>query len=249
MTLFRLRKDFKQMLEEMGCVTPGKSLNELRVLFLGRECFENLSEKDIQEIYDLHQRELKQRSKKNFQELLLERADLFYQFRSSPMATVTQNDILDITEALQEDSRYKALDRLDADRKLLLFQHLGFITSPMREHCLAFPHCTDSLVERIVAAKKAAAGRPPSWSRTTDSNHLNLVVLGVEALATVLADQIRAVCQEDEFEHQNQVFSLDYRTVSGDVSLPENAFRTQDFLPHGKSFLFKLRSVLNRTLL
>ena len=87
--------------------------------------------------------------------------------------------------------RYKALDRLDADRKLLLFQHLGFITCPIREHCPAFPHCTDSLVERIVAAKKAAQGRPPSWSRTTDSNHLNLVVLGVEELATELADQIR----------------------------------------------------------
>ena len=80
---------------------------------------------------------------------------------------------------------------MDADRKLLLFQHLGFITCPIREHCPAFPHCTDSLVERIVAAKKAAQGRPPSWSRTTDSNHLNLVVLGVEELATELADQIR----------------------------------------------------------
>ena len=55
------------MLEEMGCVTPGKSLNELRVLFLGRECFENLPENEVQEIYDLHQRELIQRSKKNFQ--------------------------------------------------------------------------------------------------------------------------------------------------------------------------------------
>ena len=66
-TIFRLRKDFKRMLEEMGCVTPGKSLNELRVLFLGRECFENLPENEVQEIYDLHQRELIQRSKKNFQ--------------------------------------------------------------------------------------------------------------------------------------------------------------------------------------
>ena len=65
--IFRLRKDFKRMLEEMGCVTPGKSLNELRVLFLGRECFENLPENEVQEIYDLHQRELIQRSKKNFQ--------------------------------------------------------------------------------------------------------------------------------------------------------------------------------------
>ena len=41
------------------------------------------------------------------QELLLERADLFYQFRSGPAAAVTQEDILDISDALQEDSRYK----------------------------------------------------------------------------------------------------------------------------------------------
>ena len=78
-----------------------------------------------------------------FQELLLERADLFYQFRSSPAGTVTQDDILDITEKLQEDSRFKALDRLDADRKLMLFQHLGFVHCPIREHCHAFPNCID----------------------------------------------------------------------------------------------------------
>ena len=88
--------------------------------------------------------------------------------------------------------RFKALDRLDADRKLLLFQHLGFVTSPMREHCHSgYLNCTDTLVERIVAAKTAAAGRPASWSRTTDNNHLNLVVLGVENLADELADRIR----------------------------------------------------------
>ena len=39
------------------------------------------------------------------QELLLERADLFYQFRSGPAGAVTQEDILDISDALQEDSR------------------------------------------------------------------------------------------------------------------------------------------------
>ncbi len=230
------------MLEEMGCITPGKGLNEVKVLFLGRECFENLPEKDIMEVYDLHQREIIQRSKKNFQELLLERSDLFYQFRSSPAGTVTQDDVLDITEALHEDSRWKALDRLDADRKLLLFQHLGFVHCPIREHCPAFPHCTDSLVERIVARKAGASGsgpgsqhRPPSWSRTSDNNHLNLVVLGVEVLAADLEDALKAMCRDDEFEHEGQVFSLDYRVISGDVSLPENAFRTQDFLPHGKN--------------
>lgn len=51
----------------MGCVTPGKGLNELKVLFLGRDCFENLPENEIVEIYDMHQREIIQKAKKNFQ--------------------------------------------------------------------------------------------------------------------------------------------------------------------------------------
>ena len=110
------------MLEETGYVTPGKKFEEVRVLFMGRECFEALPEIERQQIYDLHQQDIILRSKKNFQELLLEKADLFYQFRSSPAGTVTQDDIMEITDTLAEDGRFKALDRLDADRKLLLFQ-------------------------------------------------------------------------------------------------------------------------------
>ena len=41
----------------------------------------------------------------------MEHAHLFYQFKSiAPSGTVTQDDIREITEELQEDSRYKALD-------------------------------------------------------------------------------------------------------------------------------------------
>ena len=118
----RLRKEFKQLLEETGYVTPGKKLDEVRVLFMGRPCWEALPEIERQQIYDLHQQDIITRCKKNFQELLLEKADLFYQFRSSPAGTVTQDDIMEITDTLAEDGRFKALDRLDADRKLLLFQ-------------------------------------------------------------------------------------------------------------------------------
>ena len=120
--MFRLRKDFKQLLEETGYVTPGKKLEEVRVLFMGRECWEGLPELERQQIYEMHQQDLVLRCKKNFQELLLEKADLFYQFRSSPAGTVTQDDIMEITDSLAEDGRFKALDRMDADRKLLLFQ-------------------------------------------------------------------------------------------------------------------------------
>ena len=61
------------------------------------------------------------------------------------------------------------------------------------------------------------------------------MILGNADLTGTLERQVKALCNtEDEFMHQDEVFSLDYRCVSGDVSLPENAFRTQDFLPHGK---------------
>lgn len=47
------------------------------------------------------------------------------------------------------------LDRLDQERKLMLFQHLGFIHCPIREHCPAFPNCVDAMIERITGAKKS----------------------------------------------------------------------------------------------
>ena len=101
----------------------------------------------------------------------------------------------------------------------------------------------DSLVERIVAKKSVAnSGRPSSWAKANqglDSNHLNLVVLGSDNLTGTLERQVKSLCNsDDEFLHQDEIFSLDYRCVSGDVSLPENAFRTQDFLPHGKPLFY-----------
>ena len=130
------------------------------------------------------------------------------------------------------------------------FQHLGFVHCPIREHCHAFPNCTDSLVERIVAKKATSSNpRPTSWASKGfgDNNHLNLVILGGANLTGTLERQVKALCNdEDEFMYQDDVFSLDYRSVSGDVSLPENAFRTQDFLPHGKTcFVYLLFCELN----
>lgn len=48
---------------------------------MGRECFEALSEHDCQQIYDNHQREIIDKAKHNFLELLLEHAELFSIFK------------------------------------------------------------------------------------------------------------------------------------------------------------------------
>jgi len=41
-------------------------------------------------------------------------------------------------------------------------------------------------------------------------------------------------CSEDEYMMDGQVYSLDYRPIEGDVSLPQNAFRAASFMPQGK---------------
>lgn len=262
--LVEYRHQFKSLLEETGYVTPGKSLSEVQVLFMGRECFEALSEADCHHIYDLHQRDITEKARKNFQELLLEHAHLFYQFKSiAPSGTVTQDDIREITEELQDDSRYKALDRLDNERRLLLLQHLGFVHCPIREHCPAHPNCMDSVIERLISVK---AHRPSSWNRHSqwmlgssgagDNSQLSLILLGVGDLAHELASEIRGLCDEDEYELDNQVYSLDYRIIDGDVSLPQNSFRTAEFTPQGCFCVFSnadsfeyIRDSLEKTLL
>ncbi|XP_076178702.1 rho GTPase-activating protein 190 isoform X3 [Ptiloglossa arizonensis] len=254
------KKQFKQLLEETGYVTPGKHLSEVRVLFMGRECFEALSHHDCQEIYDQHQKEIIEKAKHNFQELLLEHADLFYHFKSiAPSGTITQDDIKEITDALVDDFRYKALDRLDQDRKLMLFQHLGFVHCPIREHCPAYPNCMDALIERILGTK---AHRPPSWNHssqwqlTSDNNQLNLVILGSNGLGEEFAREIRAQTEDDEVEIDCQLYTLGYRIIDGDVGLPHNSFTTSDFMPHGSFCIYSnedsfeyIRSSLEKTLL
>ncbi|XP_024940341.1 rho GTPase-activating protein 190 isoform X7 [Cephus cinctus] len=256
----RWKKQFKQLLEETGYVTPGKHLSEVRVLFMGRECFEALSLHDCQKIYDQHQKEIIEKAKHNFQELLLEHADLFYHYKSiAPSGTITQDDIKEITDALVDDFRYKALDRLDQDRKLMLFQHLGFVHCPIREHCPAFPNCMDALIERILGTK---AHRPSSWNHssqwqlTSDNNQLNLVILGSNGLSEEFAREIKAQAEDDEVEIDCQLYTLGYRVIDGDVSLPHNSFTTSDFMPHGSFCIYSnedtfeyIRSSLEKTLL
>ena len=57
---------------------------------------------------------------------------------------------------------------------------------------------------------------------------------GADILAGELSSQIHSQCPSQEFEHGGQVFSLELRTISGDVDLPQHNFKTSDFNPQGK---------------
>ncbi|XP_047540656.1 rho GTPase-activating protein 190 isoform X1 [Vanessa atalanta] len=223
-------QQFKRLLEETGYVTPGKQLSEVRVLLMGRECYEALTEEQQQRVYDEHQREIQRRAKHNLQELLLEHADLFYHFkRISPTGTITQEDIKEITDVLQDDFRYKMLDRMEQDRKLMLFQHLGFVHCPMREHCPAAAACLDAGLPLILNTRvgsltssgeaQVQAGPPAApWALTADANNINIIILGVEGIAGEFGKRLIAGC-----DGERRV------SVGGCAWRVEQRLRTDDF--------------------
>ncbi|XP_077548931.1 rho GTPase-activating protein 190 isoform X4 [Haemaphysalis longicornis] len=226
-----LRAQFRQLLDETGYVTPGKSLGEVRVLFMGRECYEQLAEADLLEVYEEHQAEMTERARCQFQELLLEHAELFYEFANvGPGSVITQEDIGKITEALQEDARYKTLDRLDQERMLMLLRHLGFVHGPMREHCPAQPDCMDGVIEQLL--HRRGAGTNGGGVLGANGRLLHLVVLGAGGSAQQVAQAMRQAHPQGFRLDDKAQYALDFRIIDGDVGLPHNSFRTEP-LPHG----------------
>ncbi|KAI1280709.1 Rho GTPase-activating protein [Halotydeus destructor] len=224
-----MRVQFRQLLRDTLYVTPGKLMTEVRVLFMGRECYESLSEQDIIEMYGEHQKEITDSAKANFQELLQEHSDIFSNFaHMGPGNVVTQEDIFKITEVISGDVRYKALDRIEQDRTLMLLRHLGFLHAPIREHCPAFPNCIDSLIDRFVETriKRRSGICNGGWCATSS---LNILILGAGGLGEELAIALKKV--NESFILDQTRYALDFRIIEGDVDLPQNAFNTSDFSP------------------
>lgn len=128
---------------------PGKSLADVTIFFLGRECFTVLSEEDKAEVYAQHELELRDKAKEQFLELLLEHAELFSKFELQ----VTNEGLREIDECLKCEPRCMALRCLPDERKSILLQHLGFIQGPSKDKCPFKDSCVDNEVERILSAK------------------------------------------------------------------------------------------------
>jgi Rho GTPase-activating protein 5 len=100
-----LRRKFRQLLDSLlqghHAIIPGKQLAEVSIQLMGRESYDQLSEKDRYEVYEQFQSELKVRAKKEFEELLWERADLFHRFEGQ----FDKDDITDIQDRLSKEPR------------------------------------------------------------------------------------------------------------------------------------------------
>ncbi|KAH9518727.1 hypothetical protein Btru_006096 [Bulinus truncatus] len=239
-----LQQQFKKILEENPQITPGKPLSETYIFFIGKECYSSLDENERNAVYDQHMSELKMAAKAEFNELLWEKSSVFLGMNSAER--VTTKDFQSITAALQDDKRFKALQRLDEDRKVMILNHLGFMQSPSRERCYFSNYCIDTQVENLLASRAIR----PELKSSSDSvesgcKTLNLVLLGKDGLAISLNKEIRNLCIDDEYVVENTTYSLDYRPIDGDVSREQNALATANFRPHGCLCVYNSDDTLN----
>ena len=123
-----------------NCIQPGKQLNEINVYLIGRECYECLSEEERRQVYEQFQKDIAERAKSEFKELLSENIEYFLSKMldsdSFTYKNLTHADIDELMDHLKKDSRFQILDKLSEDRKGLLLKHIAFLMNKSKSTCL-----------------------------------------------------------------------------------------------------------------
>ncbi|NXM95080.1 RHG35 protein, partial [Sylvia borin] len=237
-----MRRAFRENLESSPFVTPGKPWEEARSFIMNEDFYQWLEEPVYMDIYGKHQKQLIDRAKEDFQELLLEYSELFYELELDAKPSKEKMGV--IQEVLGEEQRFKALQKLQAERDALVLKHIHFVYHPTKETCPSCSACVDARVEQLLAARFLRPHRNPLAEASVD--RINLVILGKDGLARELANEIRALCtNDDKYVVEGKMYELALRPIEGNVRLPVNAFQTPTFQPHGCLCLYNSKESLS----
>ncbi|NXS87286.1 RHG35 protein, partial [Erpornis zantholeuca] len=241
-----MRRAFRENLESSPFVTPGKPWEEARSFIMNEDFYLWLEESVYMDIYGKHQKQLIDKAKEDFQELLLEYSELFYELELDAKPSKEKMGV--IQEVLGEEQRFKALQKLQAERDALILKHIHFVYHPTKETCPSCSSCVDARVEQLLGSRFTRPAERHLKNPLPDSNvdRINLVILGKDGLARELANEIRALCtSDDKFVIEGKMYELSLRPIEGNVRLPVNAFQTPTFQPHGCLCLYNSKESLS----
>ncbi|NWX33470.1 RHG35 protein, partial [Notiomystis cincta] len=253
-----VRRAFRENLETSPFVTPGKPWEEARSFIMNEDFYLWLDESVYVDIYGKHQKQLIDKAKEDFQELLLEYSELFYELELDAKPSKEKMGV--IQEVLGEEQRFKALQKLQAERDALILKHIHFVYHPTKETCPSCAACVDARVEQLLGSRFTRPAERHHHHHhhhhqhhhhrnpLVDSNidRINLVILGKDGLARELANEIRALCtNDDKYVIEGKMYELALRPIEGNVRLPVNAFQTPTFQPHGCLCLYNSKESLS----
>ncbi|XP_072405473.1 rho GTPase-activating protein 35 [Chiloscyllium punctatum] len=239
-----MRKAFKENLGSSPFITPGKPWEEARSFVMNEEFYQWLQESEYQDIYSRHQREIIDKAKDQFQELLLEYSELFYELELDAKPSKEKMGL--IQDVLGEEQRFKALQKLQAERDALVLKHIHFVYHPTKETCPNSQKCMDSKVEQLLAARfyRSSDRSLVNSHLHSSADKLNLVLLGKDGLAHELANEIRVLCTDDKYVLEGKMYELSLRPIEGNVKHRVNSFQTSTFQPHGCLCLYNSKESL-----
>ncbi|KAG7466472.1 hypothetical protein MATL_G00165160 [Megalops atlanticus] len=213
-----MKEKFKKTLERVHFISPGQPWEEVMCFVMEDEAYKYISESDRRDVYSRHQREIVERAKEEFQEMLFEHAELFYDLDLN--ATPSCDKMSEIHSVLNEEPRYRALQKLAPDRESLLLKHIGFVYHPTKETCLSGQSCVDMKVEQVLANRLVQLdhGRSNLY-HSANIDKVNLCLLGREGLAQELANEIRAQSTDDEYTLDGKIYELELLPIDVNSAL------------------------------
>ncbi|KAF6717662.1 Rho GTPase-activating protein 5 [Oryzias melastigma] len=240
-----MNERFKKTLERVHFITPGQAWEEVMCFVMEDEAYKYITESDRRDIYCRHQQEIVERAKEDFQEMLFEHAELFYDLDLN--ATPSCDKMTEIHSVLSEEPRYRALQKLAPDRESLLLKHIGFVYHPTKETCLSGQNCVDIKVEQVLMNRLVQLdhGRSNFYYSSASIDKINLCLLGKEGLSQELANEIRAQSTDDEYTLDGKIYELELLSVDVNSTLLFSHTWLATFKPHGCFCVFNSIESLN----
>ncbi len=240
-----MKEKFKKTLERVHFISPGQPWEEVMCFVMEDEAYKYITESDRRDVYSRHQQEIVERAKEEFQEMLFEHAELFYDLDLN--ATPSCDKMSEIHAVLNEEPRYRALQKLATDRESLLLKHIGFVYHPTKETCLSGTACIDFKVEQVLANRLVQLdhGRSNIYYNSANIDKVNLCLVGREGLAQELANEIRAQSTDDEYTLDGKIYELDLLPADVNSSMLLNHSWISTFKPHGFFCVFSSIESLN----
>ncbi|KAJ3613448.1 hypothetical protein NHX12_019697 [Muraenolepis orangiensis] len=241
-----MKDRFKKTLERVHFISAGQPWEEVMCFVMEDEAFKYITEADRRDVYSRHQLEIVERAKEDFQEMLFEHAELFYDLDLN--ATPSCDKMSEIHCVLSEEPRYRALTKLAPDRESLLLKHIGFVYHPTKQTCLSGQSCVDLKVEQVLANRLVQLDHGRSnhyYPNTPNIDKINLCLLGKEGLAQELANEIRAQSTDNEYTLDGKIYELDLLPVDVNSTLLFSHNWVSTFKPHGCFCVFSSIESLN----
>uniref|UniRef100_A0A8C7DMA7 Rho GTPase activating protein 5 n=1 Tax=Oncorhynchus kisutch TaxID=8019 RepID=A0A8C7DMA7_ONCKI len=240
-----MKDRFKKTLDRVHFISPGQPWEEVMCFVMEDEAYKYISESDRRDVYSQHQQEIVERAKEEFQEMLFEHAELFYDLDLN--ATPSCDKMSEIHTVLNEEPRYRALQKLAPDRESLLLKHIGFVYHPTKETCLSGQSCVDMNVEQVLANRLVQLDHSRSnlYYNSANIEKVNLCLLGREGLAQELANEIRAQSTDDEYTLDGKIYELELLPVDVNSTLLFSHTWASTFKPHGIFCVFSSIESLN----